>query len=344
MKLNKRAFALVSGGLDSMVAVKLVQEQGIEVIGVHFESLFYQPRDRRERADPVKRAAEALNIELLTFPKDIEFLHMIQNPQYGYGSAINPCIDCRIYYLKKIKPLMEQYNVSFVITGEVLGQRPKSQMRDGLHIVERDSGLKGYLVRPLCAQHLEPSMPEQEGVIDRNKLLKIAGRGRKEQMAIAQRYGLTEYPNPAGGCQFTEKEFVAKVTDLFTYGYKDNYDITILTCGRHFRINEKTKVIVTRNEDEGEFVLSNAHNDEVFVLPYDFSGPIVLIKGEANDNVLKIAAGLLQFHSKKREEDDVCVEVIKGTNNDAKEIIKSIVLNEDEVENYRLSSKLKVTK
>ncbi|MBN1493607.1 MAG: hypothetical protein JW938_05610 [Candidatus Omnitrophica bacterium] len=335
--LSKRAFALVSGGLDSMVAVKIIQEQGIHVIGVHFKSLFFQPRSRREKESPVERAVQALGIELITFPKDIEFLSMIQNPKYGYGSAMNPCIDCRVFYLQKIKPLMQKYDVSFVITGEVLGQRPKSQMRDALNIVERDSGLQGYLVRPLCAHHLDSTVPEQIGLLDRKKLLNIAGRGRKEQMAVAERYGLTEYPNPAGGCQFTEREFVGKVSDLFEYGYHDDYDITILTCGRHFRINGKTKLIVTRNQDEGDFLLENAHDDETFVVPYDFPGPLVLIKGNAEESMVFLAAGFLQYYSKRRGEANVPVNVIAGRNLAPVRTVMCPILGENDIEQYRMT-------
>jgi tRNA-uridine 2-sulfurtransferase len=336
MTLSRRAFVLISGGLDSMVTAKILQEQGIHVIGVHFASLFYKPCAVQGGISPAERAARALDIELITFPKDVDFLRMIQNPKYGYGSAINPCIDCRIYYLQKIKPLMKEHDVSFVATGEVLGQRPKSQMRDALNIVERDSGIAGYLVRPLCAHHLEPTVPEREGILDRNKLLNISGRGRKEQMMIAERYGLKEYPNPAGGCQFTEKEFVVKVADLFKFGYRDNYDITILTCGRHYRVNDKTKLILARNEDESDFLLANAHADETFIVPHDFIGPLVLIKGEASQQTLALAAGLLQFYSKKRTDENVYVDVLMGKDQTPRRMIKSTPLNEKDAARYRL--------
>ncbi len=340
MTVNKRAFIMISGGLDSMVAAKVLQEQGIHLIGVHFASLFYRPCSNKDRISPAERAAQALGIELVTFYKDVDFLRMIQNPRYGYGSAINPCIDCRIYYLQKVKPLMQEYDVTFVATGEVLGQRPKSQMRDALNIVARDSGLTGYLVRPLCAHHLEPTIPEIEGILDRSQLLNISGRGRKEQMRIAERSGLTEYPNPAGGCQLTEKEFVVKVADLFQYGYRDNYDITILTCGRHFRVNATTKLILARNQHEGEFLLANAHDDEVFVVPHDFVGPLVLIRGEASERIIELAAGLLQYFSKKRGRADVYVDILFGKDPVPRRQIKSIILNEKDALHYRIKPKV----
>lgn len=310
--MNKRAFALLSGGLDSIVAVKVIQAQGIEVIGVHFASLFFDRTKQPGVKNGAERAADMLGIELIVLPKDVSFMRMIQTPRFGYGSAINPCMDCRIYYLNVARTLMSQYDVSFVITGEVLGQRPKSQKHDGLAIVERESGIPGLIVRPLSAQLLAPTIPEKEGLIDRNRLCKISGRCRKEQMALAAKYGITEYPNPAGGCQLTEKEFVPKVEDLFRYGFDHNDDIALLTCGRHFRFNEKTKIIVVRNAVEAAYLRGMVHEDDTFLEPVDWAGPVALVKKNSDPVALDFAAALMRFHSKEKENDALSVQVRVG--------------------------------
>ena len=332
-----KAFALLSGGLDSILAARVVQEQGVEVIGVTFASILYQDPRRKPSVPPAEKAAQALGIELISFPKGTEFFHMIQHPRFGYGSAINPCIDCRIYYLNKVRVLMPEYSVSFVVTGEVLGQRPKSQMRDSLAIIERESGIAGRVVRPLCAKLLSPTIPETEGLIDREKLFGFQGRGRKEQMALAEQYGIRDYPTPAGGCPLTEIEFMPKVVDLFQHGAYDDDDIRLLSLRRHFRINPETRVILGRDQYEGEYLIAHQKPGDVRLEPVDFPGPVVLVRGMIDEDAVRTAAGLLVYYSKKRGTAETPVNAIfpDGT----QKTIAAPVLDESYVREIKIDKK-----
>ena len=197
--MNPKAISLLSGGLDSTLATKVILDQGIEVIGLHFA----MPWGCCDRS-AAYQAAKLFGISIMVFRMKEDYLDVIRQPKYGYGRAMNPCVDCRIHMYRKAKVYMEEIGASFLITGEVLGQRPKSQMRSSLKTIEVDTGLVGRIVRPLSAQHLEPTLPELEGVLDRRQLLGISGRSRRIQMALAEEGGIRNYPTPAGGCLLTD--------------------------------------------------------------------------------------------------------------------------------------------
>jgi tRNA U34 2-thiouridine synthase MnmA/TrmU len=219
---------------------------------------------------------------------------MLRNPRHGYGKAINPCIDCHVYFLKKAAELMQESDADFVITGEVLGQRPMSQRKDALRVVESDCGLEGLLLRPLSARFLDPTVPEQEGWVDRSRLPAIKGRSRKEQFRLAAELGVREYPNPAGGCLLTEVSYASKVRDIFTHAATlDPRDFRLLRIGRHFRITSAAKLIIGRNEAENSLLAAQLSANET-AFRWDGGGsPLGVLIGEATEENLQTAGRIL---------------------------------------------------
>ncbi|GAB4441804.1 MAG: hypothetical protein OHK0040_12990 [bacterium] len=274
-----KAVALLSGGLDSIVAIKLIKEQGIDVVALNFTSPFCTCTKKGSTCSSAAAAAKQLNVPLKVVAKGMDYFKVVENPKFGYGSAMNPCIDCRIYLMRKAKEIMEAEGASFLISGEVIGQRPMSQRRDTLRLIEKESGVEGILLRPLSAKLLPETVPEKMGWVDRNKLLAINGRGRKEQMEIATKSEL-DYPCPAGGCLLTDKNIARRLKDLFTY--KKDYtvdDIKLLKLGRHLRLSPTLKIIVARNEDEGKKIALFFNPERDLLLQCkEPKGPVALVK------------------------------------------------------------------
>lgn len=296
--MKKKAISLISGGLDSILAAKLIMEQGIEVTGFHFTSPFSSKRDKERGAQAIRTASE-LGIELLTRHKEEDYLEMLRNPKHGYGKNMNPCIDCRIYMLKITASVMVDIGASFVVTGEVLGQRPMSQRRETIRMIEKESGLQGLIVRPLSARCFVSTLPEIEGILDRGKLLGIAGRGRTVQYALAEKYGLREFSKPGGGCLLTDPIFSQKLKELFTKE-KDFtlQDIELLSLGRHFRLGKEAKLIVGRNQEENEKLKDLCEAPYTMFSPLDFRGPYALLKGNVDNGVIKVVANIMGFYGK----------------------------------------------
>ncbi|MBI3311982.1 MAG: hypothetical protein HYZ88_00435, partial [Candidatus Omnitrophica bacterium] len=235
------------------------------------------------------------------------YLDVIRNPKYGYGTQMNPCVDCRIYMFKIAKRYMEEIGAGFVITGEVVGQRPMSQMKRPLHLIEMDSGLEGLLLRPLSAQLLDPTLPELLGIVDRSKLLTFSGRSRHEQMTLAADAGITEYSQPAGGCLLTDEQFARKVKDLFAHETAPRTkDMELLTIGRHMRLRAQTKVVLGRNELEN-LLLEGYAGDGYTVIAPTFAGPTALLVGPDDDAMKTLTIRLILQHTKldKLPEGDV---------------------------------------
>ncbi|MBI3318900.1 MAG: hypothetical protein HYZ90_07185 [Candidatus Omnitrophica bacterium] len=291
--MNKKAVAMISGGLDSTLAAKIMLEQGIELVGVYLSA----PWGCCDKTKAMK-VARQLNIPFRIVKLTQEYIQVIRSPKYGYGSSMNPCVDCRIYMFDKAKELMEETHASFLVTGEVLGQRPMSQMRHSMNVIERDAGLIRLVVRPLSAKALPVTLPEEKGIIDRGGLYGITGRSRKEQMELALRYGVVDYPNPAGGCLLTDQEFGNRVRDLFEHQEKvDIEDMELLRFGRHFRIGPSAKLIVGRNEEENATLEQYLAPGRALFEP-DFSGPSVLLLGMPNDELKALALGLIAHYTK----------------------------------------------
>ncbi len=292
-----KALALLSGGLDSIIAVKVIQSMGIEVEALHFSNPFHQ--SQAEALSKVRLLASNLDVRLHVREFGEDFLRVIENPQYNYGKQMNPCVDCRIYQLKEAKKLMAEFGASFLITGEVLDQRPHSQRSDALDIVERDSGVRGFLLRPLSAKHLRPTIPEEKGWVDRNRLFDIKGRGRNQQIELARFYGISDYPSPAGGCLLTYREYGEKVKDLIKFENGLTLrSVKLLQTGRHLRLSSQVKIIVGKNEAENNFLRQMASTNEIILELADYQGPTTLYLGPIHEPTLELAAAITAGYSK----------------------------------------------
>ena len=275
-----KAISLLSGGLDSILATELIRRQGIEVITFNVKTPFGIPK--KDGTSEAAQAADQLKVPLKVLCVDQDYLRMLRNPKHGYGKNLNPCVDCKIFILKKAKKYAKEIGADFLFTGEVLGERPMSQHSHALKIIAEESGLKGKLLRPLSAKLLPETVAEKKGLVDRNKLLSIQGRSRKPQFALAKEYGITVYPSPAGGCLLTCEEYSKKLRDLFENKKRLSMaDVALLRVGRHFRLG-KNKIIVGRNEAENKFLTANKiKSDFVFELS-DIVGPTTLLAGTQN--------------------------------------------------------------
>jgi tRNA U34 2-thiouridine synthase MnmA/TrmU len=301
-----RAVGLLSGGLDSTLAAKLMIEQGIEVHAINFTSPFCTCTSKKAGCSAVITAVKELgDIPLKRVSMGDEYLAMVRTPRHGYGSGMNPCIDCRVMKIRMAGEYMKEIDASFLFTGEVLGQRPMSQHRKSIHIIDRESGLDGYILRPLSAQFFPPTVPEKKGWIEREKLLGITGRSRKAQMSLADEKGIKDYPCPAGGCLLTDKHFSERMRDYFrNTNHPRIKDIPLLKIGRHFRLDEFNKVIVARNEQECKRMECLCRSHDHLLAPHSFSGPVVILQG----NSLEAAVEKLLFYSKKaNQESDLVV-------------------------------------
>ena len=313
-----KAIAMISGGLDSTLALSLVRAQGVEVKAINFYTGFcITETQRRKGGRPdgtvppnealVAAAGADVDIEYVDISGD-EYMEMLLHPRFGYGANANPCVDCRIFMMKKAKAIMEAEGADFIFTGEVLGQRPKSQRRDTLWVIEREAGLKGRLVRPLSARLLPPSIPEQEGILDRARLGDISGRGRVRQIAMARELGLAEWPQPAGGCCFlTDEAFSRKFFHVLgqreAAGHPrtlDRTDVVLMTTGRHFKLSPVARLMVGRTEVENATLDSYAEGCSR-LLATGFTGPLGLVDGTPTWEERQLAAAIIARYGKGRE-------------------------------------------
>ena len=240
----------------------------------------------------VKEIAERLKVQLINFELKEDYLKIIRKPKYGHGKNMNPCIDCKIFMLKKAKKIAEELGASFIFTGEVLDERPKSQHKKALEKIEKESGLKRNVLRPLSAKLLPETKAEEKGWVIREKLLDIRGRQRKKQMQLAKEFGINNYPSPGGGCLLTYKEFSNKVKDLFKHKKKVNIeDINMLKVGRHFRFG-KNKIIVGRNKEENEQLLKMKQTNDYCFEVSEYNGPITILQGSKKKESIRKAASL----------------------------------------------------
>jgi tRNA-uridine 2-sulfurtransferase len=300
--MKRKAVSLMSGGLDSVLATKLIMDQEIEVVTLHFTSPLTTPgrgRSDERRIQAVRSSAE-LGVEIIVKELGREYLDMVKSPRHGYGKNVNPCIDCKIFMLRESAHVMAEVGASFVVTGEVLGQRPMSQRREAMALIEKKSGLKGLIVRPLSAHRFDLTLPEQEGIIDRTKLLGITGRSRNPQYRLAERYDLTEFGCPAGGCLLTDPIFAGKLRDLFRFVPTCTmHDVALLKVGRHFRLTDGLKLIVGRDEGENGRLERMRQDEDILVSPNDFSGPSALLRGKSDRSSILIAANVIAHYSKE---------------------------------------------
>lgn len=299
-----RALAMISGGLDSILSAKLIKEQGIEVIGICFRSYFFNEENAKRMTEQI-----GIRLEVVDFSK--EHFEMVKNPKHGWGKNINPCIDCHSMMMRYSGELLEKFNADFIITGEVLNQRPMSQNRSALDVVKKQSGFSDKILRPLCAKNLKETQMEIDGLVDREKLLDISGRSRKIQMELAEKWGIKDYPSPAGGCKLTEPGYATRLKEILDRK-KDvtEKDIQLLKYGRHFVSDNNVKIIVSRTAEEGEQIKALLSNRDMMFLVSKFTGAMVIIPdgNDPTDDDLTLACRLAVRYSKGRDEKSVQVK------------------------------------
>lgn len=284
----------MSGGLDSTLAICVLRAQGLHMEAVVFESPFFSSRAAR-------KAAAILDVRLHVVDFSREIVALVQHPPHGFGGAMNPCVDCHAAMIQRAGVLMEALGFDFLATGEVLNQRPMSQNRRSLQIVQQDCGYADRLVRPLCAQHLEPTEPERRGIVDRTRLLALHGRSRQAQMALAKEYGIREYPSPAGGCLLTEKGFCGRVQDLIAHeGMAEMRLVWLLRIGRHVRLPGGAKCVVGRNQADNATLEAAALEGDALVCSVNVPGPTLLLPGQADESDLELACGICAAYADKR--------------------------------------------
>ncbi|MCX6741243.1 MAG: tRNA 4-thiouridine(8) synthase ThiI [Candidatus Parcubacteria bacterium] len=292
-----KGLCLFSGGLDSALAMRLLERQGVDVVGLTLVSYFFNAET------PIKMARQ-LNIPLRVVDVSLEHLVMVKRPRYGYGKNMNPCLDCHLMMLRRAKQIMAEEGFDFVATGEVLGERPFSQNIVALNLLEKESGLTGYLLRPLSAKLLPPTIPEQKDLINRDKLLDVSGRSRQRQIALALEWGISEYPTPAGGCCLTDPGFSGRFKELLAHWPKaSGDDIQLLKYGRIFW-QDNILLIIGRDQEENNQLEQLKQKGDILVSPKNFSGPTILIRAKANissdlEILISLGKKLIQEYSKK---------------------------------------------
>lgn len=286
-----KALSLFSGGLDSILAVKLIEEQGVTVIGVFLETPFFS-------SEKAVKSAEYLGLPLKIGDITDNYANVLLNPKHGYGKGLNPCIDCHTFMFKVVGSMLQEEDADFIISGEVLGQRPMSQNLRSLTTVSHESGFKDIILRPLSAKRLPETLPEKSGWIKREGLLGLSGRSRKPQIELATRLGIKDYPAPAGGCLLTDKVFSRRLRDLITTSPAlKRRDMELLKWGRHFRIGKETKLIVGRDQRENEMISSLAGEGNTMLIVESFPGPTVLASGKISMDGLELAASIAVSYS-----------------------------------------------
>ena len=317
-KTRKKAIGLVSGGLDSWLAVKLLIDQGVEVICLNMKTPFCQcDNDGDCFSDLV---AKEYNLKLIRIFGKEDFLDLVKDPPHGYGKNMNPCIDCRIYLLREAKKLMQKEGADFVFTGEVLGERPMTQNLNSLKLTEKESKLDGKILRPLSARLLKPTIPEREGWVDREKLLSIQGRSRKPQIALADVLKIKKYPSPAGGCLLTDENFAKRLKDALRHQEFSLREVSLLKVGRHFRLPGGGKVITGRNEQENKTLMLLSYPDEIKLTVKNFKSTYTLVLGHPVSENLNPAAGICAYYCKEKTQKKLSVKFWRDSSENYKEL------------------------
>jgi tRNA-specific 2-thiouridylase len=297
-----RALAMMSGGLDSALAVRLVQLQGVEAVGLHFRNVFHGGAPVAAGESFAERSAKSLGIELRIVENTPMLLAAVKNPRYGYGKNLNPCLDCRVHMYTVGRTMLPDVGARFIVSGEVLGQRPMSQRGDAMKLIDRDAGVEGLVLRPLSARNLAETVPEREGWVRRDELLAIRGRSRRTQYELARRLGVTVFSAPAGGCLLTDPGFAERLRDLLDRGvdFTEN-DVELLKHGRHFRLSETVRAVVGRDQADNDAIAALARPGDALVEVAAGHTPTTLVRGRVDAEALRAAAALTARYSKSRE-------------------------------------------
>ncbi|MES9939706.1 MAG: tRNA (5-methylaminomethyl-2-thiouridylate)-methyltransferase [Candidatus Thiodiazotropha sp. 6PLUC2] len=320
MSEQRKAVALISGGLDSLLAARVIQEQGIHVEGINFFTGFcvegHTHAIRKKDQNKAKRnnalwVAEQLGMKLHIEDIVEDYKQVLTKPKHGYGANLNPCLDCKVFMVRKAHEWIQKRGFDFIITGEVIGQRPMSQRKETMPIISDESGANDLLLRPLCAKNLPETLPEREGWVDREQLFDFSGRSRKPQMALAASFGFEDYAQPAGGCCFlTDEQYAVKLKDLWQARGSREYemdDIMLLKVGRHLRPSPHYKVIIAREEGEANF-LQGYRKSFPHIKTTSHGGPLALIDGEISDTDVELIGRLVARYSQGRDADQVILE------------------------------------
>ncbi|MDC8437449.1 MAG: tRNA (5-methylaminomethyl-2-thiouridylate)-methyltransferase [Candidatus Nitrosotenuis sp.] len=333
---KKKVVALLSGGLDSQLAVRMMQSQGFEVSAVAIKTPFCDFDCGRGCGFEIRERADALGVNLKTVYLGDEYIEMLKHPKHGFGSGMNPCIDCRAMMFKAAKKHMDEIGAEFIISGEVLGQRPMSQHGPALKTIEKESELEGYIVRPLSGALLPKTIPEESGLIKRENLGMIRGRTRRSQLQLAKEYGIENPPNAGGGCLLTDPAFGIRAKDLFKHTETPTTnDIDLLKIGRHFRLDEKTKLIVGRNKDENDMIKALALPNDLVFYAKDHVGPNAILRGDNAESHSKFCAGITLRYSDAPKESPQAVVVEKNNGAEKSEILTSRTEEQDYLK-YRI--------
>lgn len=333
-KEKKKVVALLSGGLDSQLAVRMMQEQGFDVSAVAIKTPFCDFDCGRGCGFEIRERADDLNVNLKTVYLGDEYIEMLKNPKHGIGAGFNPCIDCRAMMFDAAKKHMEEIGAEFIVSGEVLGQRPMSQHGPALRTIEKESDLIGKIVRPLSAGLLPETIPEKEGLIKRENLGMIRGRTRRNQLDMAKKYGIENPPNAGGGCLLTEPQFGIKAKDLFSHVETPTInDIDLLKIGRHFRLDEETKLVVGRNKDENEMIKAIALPNDILLEAKDHVGPTSILRGNNAKNHTEFASSVTLRYSDAPKNQSEIVLVKRG---DVSEEISAKSIEEEDYIKFRI--------
>ncbi|HJM79200.1 MAG TPA: tRNA (5-methylaminomethyl-2-thiouridylate)-methyltransferase [Nitrosopumilus sp.] len=331
---KKKVVALLSGGLDSQLAIKMMQEQGFDVSAVAIKTPFCDFDCGRGCGFEIRERADDLDVNLKTVYLGDEYIEMLKHPKHGIGAGFNPCIDCRSMMFDAAKKHMEEIGAEFIISGEVLGQRPMSQHAPALRTIENESDLVGKIVRPLSAALLPETDPEKDGLIKRENLGMIRGRTRRNQLDMAKKYGIENPPNAGGGCLLTEPQFGIKAKDLFTHTKNPTInDIDLLKIGRHFRLDKETKFIVGRNKDENEMIKAIALPNDILLEAKDFVGPVSILRGSNSKKHLKFASSVTLRYS---DAPNNMTAIVSIKDNDLIDEITSESAKEEEYIQFRM--------
>jgi tRNA-specific 2-thiouridylase len=332
-----KAIALLSGGLDSTLAAKVVIEQGVDLEAINFMTVFCTCTTRGATCMASQKAVDTLGIPLRVFNVSEEYLVVVKHPKHGYGRNMNPCIDCRIFMLKKAKAYMEESGAAFIVTGEVLGQRPMSQRKDAMRLIEKEAELEGFILRPLSANVLPITIPEKEGWVDRGKLLKFQGRSRKPQIELAEHYGIHDYPCPAGGCLLTDPGFAKRIKDLMLHQTDFSLnDVHLLKMGRHFRFSSGVKLVVGRNEEENKKIETFAQGKDILLKVSNFPGPLSLLRGNLDEGDIEKAATITAHYSKAKDLGNAEV-ACKGVDEDRHRSFSASPISRREIERLMIN-------
>ncbi|MDC1136319.1 tRNA (5-methylaminomethyl-2-thiouridylate)-methyltransferase [Nitrosopumilus sp.] len=326
---KKKVVALLSGGLDSQLAIKMMQEQGFDVSAVAIKTPFCDFDCGRGCGFEIRERADDLDVNLKTVYLGDEYIEMLKHPKHGIGAGFNPCIDCRSMMFDAAKKHMQEIGAEFIISGEVLGQRPMSQHAPALRTIENESDLVGKIVRPLSAALLPETDPEKDGLIKRENLGMIRGRTRRNQLDMAKKYGIENPPNAGGGCLLTEPHFGIKAKDLFSHTENPTInDIDLLKIGRHFRLDEETKFIVGRNKDENEMIKAISLPGDILLEAKDFVGPVSILRGYNAKKHLKFASSITLRYSDAPNDEQAIVSIKDN------ELVEEIASQSAEEESY----------